>query len=135
MHSTLSTDDRKAALEGFRKGKLQVLIASDLAARGLDIENIGCVINLDFPQSANEYVHRAGRTGRMDNSGICISIVASQEVAPLRIYKREFNLEMEEIHLYGGKIYPGPPKGKRPSKNGAKEKNPPQNTAKKAKKN
>ena len=135
LHSTLSKDDRKAALEGFRKGKLQVLIASDLAARGLDIENIGCVINLDFPQSANEYVHRAGRTGRMDNSGICISIVASQEVAPLRIYKREFNLEMEEIHLYGGKIYPGPPKGKRPSKNGAKEKNPPQNTAKKAKKN
>lgn len=135
LHSALSKDDRKAALEGFRKGKLRVLIASDLAARGLDIQNIGCVINLDFPQSALEYVHRAGRTGRMDNLGRCISIVASKEVAPLRIYKREFDLAMEEIHLYGGKIYPGAPKGKQVQSKKPKDKNTSKNNAKKAKKN
>lgn len=149
LHSALAKDDRRAALEGFRKGALKVLIASDLAARGLDIQGVEYVVNLDFPQSALEYVHRAGRTGRMGTEGSCISLVSSEEVAPLRIYKREFGLTIEEIHLYGGRVYPGPPKGKRsakvasaagktakntkkpsvqPKKNSSKRKTPPKNS-------
>ncbi len=117
LHSALPKEDRKEALEGFRKGTVRVLVSSDLAARGLDIADVGYVVNLDFPRSALEYVHRAGRTGRMGKKGNCISLVTSEEVAPLRIYKREFALEMSEIHLYGGKIYPGAAKGKsRPPK-------------------
>lgn len=112
LHSALSKEDRQKALEGFRKGTVQVLIASDLAARGLDIAEVGYVVNLDFPRSALEYVHRAGRTGRMGKKGACISLVSSEEVAPLRIYKRDFALDMSEIHLYGGKIYPGAAKKK-----------------------
>ena len=111
LHSALAKEERKEALEGFRKGTVQVLIASDLAARGLDIADVGYVVNLDFPRSALEYVHRAGRTGRMGKKGACVSLVTSEEVAPLRIYKRDFDLKLSEIHLYGGKIYSGPAKG------------------------
>lgn len=116
LHSALPKEERQKALEGFRKGSIRVLIASDLAARGLDIADVGCVVNLDFPRSAPEYVHRAGRTGRMGQKGTCISLVSSEEVAPLRIYKRDFALKLSEIHLYGGKIYAGCAKKKPSSK-------------------
>src|SRR5438045_9744762 len=67
---------RTAALEAFRKGEIPVLVASDVAARGLDIPTVSHVFNFDVPHHADDYVHRIGRTGRAGRSGTAITIVA-----------------------------------------------------------
>ena len=94
-------------MNDFRSGKIRLLVSSDLAARGLDIPDITHVINLDFPLEANEYVHRAGRTARGERTGICYSIVNPTELAALRIYQREFAIDIQPVHLVRGKVLPG----------------------------
>ena len=94
-------------MEEFRKGKIRILVSSDLAARGLDIPDITHVINMDFPAEPNEYIHRAGRTARGDRQGQCYSIVNPRELAALRIYQREFDIQVAPVHLVKGKILAG----------------------------
>jgi superfamily II DNA/RNA helicase len=72
IHGSFSKEDRKKAMDGFRNGKLQLLVASDLAARGLDIPGVDFVINLDLPEDPAIYLHRVGRTGRAGKSGVAI---------------------------------------------------------------
>ena len=67
------------AVEGFRGGRYQVLVATDIAARGLDIDRIHAVINVEVPSSPDTYVHRVGRTGRADEVGEAITLVAPEE--------------------------------------------------------
>ena len=107
LHGIVSKEERQKAMEDFRKGKIKVLVSSDLAARGLDIPDITHIINLDFPTEPNEYVHRAGRTARGLGHGQCYSIVNPRELAALRIYQREFNIEVAPVHLVKGKILSG----------------------------
>lgn len=107
LHGIVSKEERQKAMEDFRKGKIKVLVSSDLAARGLDIPDITHIINLDFPTEPNEYIHRAGRTARGFGHGQCYSIVNPRELAALRIYQREFNIEVAPVHLVKGKILPG----------------------------
>jgi superfamily II DNA/RNA helicase len=76
LHGDLDQPARMAALEAFRKGEAKLLIASDVAARGLDIPEVSHVFNFDVPHHADDYVHRIGRTGRAGRSGIAITIVA-----------------------------------------------------------
>jgi superfamily II DNA/RNA helicase len=76
LHGDLDQPARMAALEAFRKGDAKLLIASDVAARGLDIPEVSHVFNFDVPHHADDYVHRIGRTGRAGRSGIAITIVA-----------------------------------------------------------
>lgn len=71
--------DRQGAMESFRDGRTGVLVASDLAARGLDIAGISCVINLELPEDPQAYQHRAGRTGRAGATGMTLSIVDQAE--------------------------------------------------------
>lgn len=99
-----SKEDRKNALEGFRLGKIQLLIASDIAARGLDIKGVTHVFNLDLPEDPQQYLHRAGRTGRAGKSGTAISIVTEKELASIKKYERDFNIKIETKEIYGGKI-------------------------------
>lgn len=75
LHSSRSQKQRLAALEGFREGKIRVLIATDIVARGIDIEGITHVINFDFPVNPEDYVHRVGRTARAEAEGLAISFV------------------------------------------------------------
>ncbi len=107
LFGNLTKEERQKALNDFRTGKIRLLVSSDLAARGLDIPDITHVINLDFPLEANEYVHRAGRTARGERSGICYSIVNPTELAALRIYQREFAIDIQPVHLARGKVLPG----------------------------
>ena len=100
--------DRQQALETFRHDFDGILIASDLAARGLDIPDIDQVINLDFPLDPLTYVHRAGRTGRGTAQGATLSFISDSEEAVLRIYSRDLGIHFEPVHFAGGSIVLGP---------------------------
>lgn len=110
--------ERQKALETFRQGFDGILIASDLAARGLDIPDIDQVINLDFPLEPLTYVHRAGRTGRGNADGATLSFVSDSDEAAIRIYQRDLGIQFEEVHFAEGMIVAGPapekPKKKKP---------------------
>lgn len=107
LHGIVSKEERQKAMEDFRRGKIKILVSSDLAARGLDIPNITHIINMDFPAEPSEYIHRAGRTARGNRKGQCYSIVNPQELAALRIYQREFAIQVAPVHLVKGKILSG----------------------------
>jgi superfamily II DNA/RNA helicase len=79
LHGDLDQSSRTAALDAFRSGEAKLLIASDVAARGLDIPDVSHVFNFDVPHHADDYVHRIGRTGRAGKSGVAISIVAPMD--------------------------------------------------------
>ncbi|KNY27541.1 DEAD/DEAH box helicase [Pseudobacteroides cellulosolvens] len=96
--------DRKKALDDFKSGKVPILLASDIAARGLDISGITHVFNLNVPEDPKAYVHRVGRTGRAGNSGMAVSIVSPKEVATIKIYRNTLKINISEKTLYEGKI-------------------------------
>ena len=75
LHGEIKQEERASILEGFRNGVHNVLIATDVAARGLDIPNVSHVINYDIPETYEDYVHRTGRTGRADKTGIALTFV------------------------------------------------------------
>lgn len=84
IHSNRTQSQRQQALDGFKRGKYRVLVATDIVARGIDVDNISHVINYDLPNSAEEYVHRIGRTARAGASGTAISLFAPEEMPGLR---------------------------------------------------
>ena len=79
MHSDLDQKDREAVMLDFRNGKVQVLVATDIVARGIDVDDIPLVINYDVPRDAEDYVHRIGRTARAENNGTAITLVSDQD--------------------------------------------------------
>lgn len=84
LHGDRSLSQRKAALEGFKRGSFRILVATDIAARGIDVANIGHVINFDLPNCPEDYVHRIGRTARMKTTGRATSFVTSEDGQQLR---------------------------------------------------
>ncbi|MHC1719638.1 MAG: DEAD/DEAH box helicase [Clostridiaceae bacterium] len=104
IFGTASKEERKIAMEGFRSGKYNLLVASDLAARGLDIPGITQIFNLDLPEDHKEYLHRAGRCGRVGNAGTCISIVTEKETATIRKFEGEFNIKINPARIFKGVI-------------------------------
>ncbi len=97
-------EERRKALEDFRKGNINVLIASDVAARGLDIKGITHVINLDIPEDPNDYLHRSGRVGRAGETGDVFSLVDEREEKIIKSHEKNFKINIEEKHLYKGNI-------------------------------
>jgi ATP-dependent RNA helicase RhlE len=89
IHSDRSQGQRQEALEGFREGKYQFLVATDIAARGLDIDHISHVINFDIPPNADDYIHRIGRTARAEAEGDAFTFVSPAEFMPLEAIERE----------------------------------------------
>lgn len=94
---------KKAAIENFRSGKIQLLIATDIAARGLQIDNIDTVINVNLPEDNKEYIHRCGRCGRNGNTGTCISIITDNELNKIKSYQKAFHINIVTKKLYQGK--------------------------------
>ena len=88
IHGNKSQNARQAALESFRNGKARVLVATDIAARGIDIDDISHVVNYDIPNIPESYVHRIGRTARAGNAGVAIALCAPEERAFLRDIER-----------------------------------------------
>jgi ATP-dependent RNA helicase RhlE len=94
LHGNLSQSRRQKALEGFRTGRFKILVATDVAARGLDVRGISRVINYDMPATADAYTHRIGRTGRATETGDALTFVCGEDKGPLRAIQ----------HLLGGKL-------------------------------
>jgi len=88
IHADRSMPERREALEGFRNGRYRVLVATDLAARGLDVPGIAHVVNFDLPHTAEDYVHRIGRTARAERTGVASSFAAPEEADQLRTIER-----------------------------------------------
>jgi ATP-dependent RNA helicase RhlE len=88
LHGGRSLSQRRAALEGFKRGAFRVLVATDIAARGIDVANIGHVINFDLPNCPEDYVHRIGRTARMKTTGRATSFVTGEDRSQLRDIER-----------------------------------------------
>lgn len=104
IHKGLSKEQRQNAIESFRCGKINILVSSDISARGLDIQGITHIINLDFPTNANEYLHRAGRTARGTKTGCTISLATKRDLPTLRLYEREFKIDILERQLSFGEL-------------------------------
>src|SRR3954471_15165388 len=101
MHADKSQSQRTRALQDFKDGKTHVLVATDIAQRGLDIENISHVINYDVPQQAEDYVHRIGRTGRAAKEGDAYTFMAPDEIAMVRTIERVIGQPIPRISVPG----------------------------------
>jgi len=101
IHGDKSQAERLAALEAFKAGKTAVLVATDVASRGLDIEGLPQVINFDIPHSPEDYVHRIGRTGRAGSTGEAISLVAPQDLDALAAIERLIKRKLERTLVPG----------------------------------
>ena len=99
MHGDMAQNARMHTLRRFKEGKTQFLIATDVAARGIDVETVSHVINYELPQEDELYVHRIGRTGRAGNKGEAYSIITSREVRFLRKIERKTNSHFEELEI------------------------------------
>ena len=88
IHSDKTQGQRTRALEGFRRGELRVLVATDIASRGIDVPDVSCVVNMELPLETESYVHRIGRTARAGESGAAISLVSGEERAQLKAVER-----------------------------------------------
>jgi ATP-dependent RNA helicase RhlE len=101
IHGDKSQAERLVALEGFKAGKTAVLVATDVASRGLDIEGLPQVINFDVPHSPEDYVHRIGRTGRAGLGGEAISLVAPQDLEALGAIERLIKKQIDRVLVPG----------------------------------
>lgn len=128
--------DRKTALDDFREGRVQVLVASDIGARGLDIPDVTHVINLDIPEDPTHYLHRAGRCGRQGQTGCAISIVTPYERRWIHKYEKVWGLRFAQKDMVYGKLTDSTKTKKdlEPRKSQPKEKAQPKGQAKSGKK-
>jgi ATP-dependent RNA helicase RhlE len=88
IHGNRSQGQRTEALAGFKSGKYRVLVATDIAARGIDVDQLGHVVNFDVPKAPDDYIHRVGRTGRMEATGEAFTFVSPEEEDDLRAIER-----------------------------------------------
>jgi ATP-dependent RNA helicase RhlE len=95
LHADRTQAQRTQAVEGFRSGRYRVLVATDVAARGLDIDGITHVVNYEVPSNRETYVHRVGRTGRADATGTALTLVAPEELRALHALQRSFGMELQ----------------------------------------
>ena len=100
IHSDLRQDARERALQGFRTGKTDVLVATEVAARGLDITDVTHVVNYDCPDDEKMYLHRIGRTGRAGAAGIAITLAVWNELARLEMIKKTLGITTETIEVF-----------------------------------
>jgi len=99
LHGNLSQNQRDRVMKKFREGAVDVLIATDVAARGIDVDNITHVINFDIPQDPESYVHRIGRTGRAGNTGVAMTFITPREFRQLKLIERTVKTKIQRRQL------------------------------------
>jgi ATP-dependent RNA helicase RhlE len=114
IHGNRSQSQRTQALDGFREGRYDVLVATDIAARGLDVEALGHVVNFDVPGASDDYIHRVGRTGRMEATGEAFTFVAPEEESDLRAIERAIGKALPRVLLPDFDYRQKPPEAPRP---------------------
>jgi ATP-dependent RNA helicase RhlE len=97
IHADLTQDQRRHALDGFRAGRYVALVATDVAARGLDIEGVAHVVNFELPDNTEAYVHRVGRTGRAGESGIALTLVDPDQSSYLDDLSKAVGVQFEDV--------------------------------------
>jgi len=125
FHGDLEQDERRHTLDEFKKRKIRILFATDIAARGLDINDLECVVNFDLPRAPADYIHRIGRTGRAGKSGVAISFISHEDKEHFALIEKRCGVKLERESIDGfeltGEAVPKPQgnepvKGKRKSK-------------------
>ena len=101
LHSNRTQKEREQALKGFRDGRFEVLVATDIAARGLDIADVSHVVNYDVPQHPEDYIHRIGRTGRAEASGDAFTIMTAEDAGHVYAIERFISKPIERVKLEG----------------------------------
>ncbi len=101
LQSNLPQHRRQAALEGFRTGSIKILVATDIASRGIDVLRISHVINYDMPESTDNYIHRIGRTGRVNKNGDALTFVTSADAGKIRDLEQLLDAPLERLMLQG----------------------------------
>jgi ATP-dependent RNA helicase RhlE len=125
IHSGRTQNQRQRALDGFRSGKYQVMVATDIAARGIDVEGISHVINYDVPTHAEDYVHRIGRTGRATATGDAITFVSREEEKYLRDISRFIERKLTTQRCKGfSYVKPPPPEPAKSSESSRRRESP-----------
>jgi ATP-dependent RNA helicase RhlE len=106
LHANRTQNQRIEALEGFKSGKYEIMVATDIAARGIDIAGVSHVINHDIPQHPEDYVHRIGRTGRANQSGDAFTLVGPDDQKKLAAIERFIGRKIERLVLEGFQVPP-----------------------------
>ncbi len=101
LQGNLSQNQRQTALKGFRNGSIKILVATDIAARGIDVLSISHVINYDMPESTDDYIHRIGRTGRVNKNGDALTFVTNADAGKIRALEQLLNAPLERLTLQG----------------------------------
>lgn len=104
LNAALYKEDRKIAMQGFRSGRIRVLIASDIAARGLDIKGVTHVLNFDVPTLSQAYLHRVGRTGRAGAKGVAVTLMTEVEARLVRRYQEDLGIDLQRVRLREGRL-------------------------------
>ena len=99
LHGDRSQAQRRAALEGFRNGNFRIMVATDIAARGLDVDGISHVVNYDMPNTADDYIHRIGRTGRADRTGDAFTFVTADDSATIKAVEHTMGQRLPRMKL------------------------------------
>jgi ATP-dependent RNA helicase RhlE len=99
LHSNRTQREREQALRGFRDGRFEVLVATDIAARGLDIADVSHVVNYDVPQHPEDYIHRIGRTGRMEATGDAFTLMVAEDGRHVQAIERFISQKIPRVKL------------------------------------
>lgn len=110
LHGAFNKEDRKQAMDDFRQGRARIMIASDVAARGLDIPGVTHIFNLDAPSESQAYLHRVGRTARAGAHGTAVSLFTEQETRLVRRYEKELGIRLVQVRLREGRVWAVDPK-------------------------
>ncbi|MEJ2357559.1 MAG: DEAD/DEAH box helicase [Deinococcales bacterium] len=106
IQGNLSQNKRQKALDGFRDGRFRILVATDIAARGIDVSRVSHVINYDMPDTVEAYIHRIGRTGRMERSGQALTFVTPDDDAMVRAIERRLGRNLDRVQVEGNTPVP-----------------------------
>jgi ATP-dependent RNA helicase RhlE len=104
LQGNLSQNQREASMNAFRNGTARVMVATDIAARGIDVSQVSHVINFDLPDTVDAYTHRTGRTGRMERLGTALSLVTTEELAKLRPIQQLLGSSLEIREVIGFEV-------------------------------
>lgn len=104
IHGESTQQDRKRIMNAFKSGKLKLLLTTDLATRGLDFDDISVVFSMTASENPNDYLHKAGRTGRCGKDGMCISLVSPKEIPMYQACEKQFGIKMQKKYLREGKL-------------------------------
>lgn len=99
IHGDLKQKEREKALRAFKKKRVQILVATDVAARGIDVENLAYVVHYDLPEQIDYYTHRSGRTARAGRSGLSLAFVGSNEMHKLQAIEKKLEIKIKKVEL------------------------------------